>query len=169
MAGPWRKICASIVLCLAAALSHSGAAPSETDLQSDDFSVHGVWMLADIFVYSDKSGCSKGEANIGSCVNYGHKENEQYLCDPFTNEVYISMCKNEDCSDCGPPKENWYSYKNGVCQDNGWLKAKCTQIPWEAHYLREKLTDEEMFGDEVPATENVEEQFDEELYVEFDN
>ena len=26
-----------------------------------------------------------------------------------------------------------------------------------------------MFGDEVPATENVEEEFDEELYVEFDN
>ena len=39
MAGPWRKICASIVLCLAAALSHSGAAPSETDLQSDDFTL----------------------------------------------------------------------------------------------------------------------------------
>ena len=147
--------------------------PSESDLQSEDFSAHGIWMLADIFVYSEKSGCKEGEANIGSCVSYGNNENEQYLCDPFTNEVFISVCKNDDCSGCSTPRLNWYGYKHGVCQDNGWLKAKCTHVPWEAHYLREKLTDEEMFGmtenlaAEAESTNDVE--FDEELYVEFEN
>lgn len=106
-------------------------------LGHNDVRVHGLWMVADVLVYDvdnpnrKEKKCSSGEANIGSCIIFGKNKNEKYLCDPFTNEIYISLCENDDCTNCGAPQPNWYGYVNGKCQDNGWLKAICTGLTWE--------------------------------------
>ena len=106
-------------------------------VSSDEFveyetGVSTSFVEADIYVYEDArtdtgTGCTLGESNIGSCINLEDK-NEQYLCDFVSREVYIASCKNTDCTDCEFPMPNEYGYQDDVCQSNGFLKAKCTDV-----------------------------------------
>ena len=109
-------------------------------VSSDEFveyetGVSTSFVEADIYVYEDArtdtgTGCTTGESNIGSCINLDDK-NEQYLCDFVSREVFIASCKNTDCTDCEYPVPNEYGYQDDVCQSNGFLKAKCTDVLWE--------------------------------------
>ena len=97
-----------------------------------------AFVFADILVYDSKSDCTTGESNIGGCINL-EETNEQYLCDFATNDVYIALCKNKDCTNCEDPMPDYYGYINGQCQSNGFLKAKCTDTPWENKNRKEDL------------------------------
>ena len=107
-----------------------------TNVYADEFEEPIAFVEADIYVYENarteggRSGCTMGESNIGSCINLDDI-NEQYLCDFVNHKVYIARCKNADCTDCDAPIEDYYGYINNQCR-NGFLKAKCTDVPWES-------------------------------------
>ena len=87
------------------------------------------FLNAQVIAYDSESEqpcSSKGQAIGGTpaCFTIG-KNTELYLCDS-NNDVLISLCAREDCTECELPKLNWYGYVDGRCQDNGWLKPKCT-------------------------------------------
>lgn len=102
-----------------------------------------AFVEADIYVYENarteggRGGCTIGESNIGGCINLDDI-NEQYLCDFANDKVYIAQCKNADCTDCDAPIEDYYGYINNQCR-NGFLKAKCTDVPWESKEKKREL------------------------------
>ena len=89
-----------------------------------------TFVNAQVIAYDSESEqpCSSNGNAIGghpACFTIG-ENTEMYLCDPVNNDVLISLCAREDCTECELPKKNWYGYVDEQCQDNGWLQAVCS-------------------------------------------